>query len=87
MNPTTTMRILFFSVLKDVTGVAELDWEINADESLTVASLLGKLRERFPGLSEWQDRLLVAVDLVYAKPDQPICAGQEVALMPPVQGG
>jgi molybdopterin converting factor small subunit len=52
-----------------------------------VASLLAELYERWPALSSWDGRLLMAVDLEYATRETQLIPGQEVALMPPVQGG
>jgi molybdopterin converting factor small subunit len=82
------IRVLFFSVLREIVGADEIvrPWPPLEAES-TVASLLEDLFEAFPGLEKWRERLLVAVDLEFATPDQPVHPGQEVALMPPVQGG
>jgi molybdopterin synthase sulfur carrier subunit len=84
----TQIRVLFFSLLREIVGADELAWPWPPESSpATVRTLLDSLFSRFPGLEAWRDRLLVAVDLEYATPSQPIRPGQEVALMPPVQGG
>ena len=79
------LRILFFSVLRDLTGEEELDFACEA--GATVRDLLGSLFLRWPGLAQWDASLLIAVDQTYAKRDDPLHDGAEVALMPPVQGG
>ena len=80
-----TVRLLFFSVLRDITGTAEMAWA--CAPGANVASLLAALFERWPALAGWQGSLLVAVDQTYVKRDEPLHEGCEVAIMPPVQGG
>ena len=58
-----TLRILFFSLLRDVTRSEELLLE---SPPATVGDLLDHLYERYPGLSAWDSRLLIAVDLAFA---------------------
>lgn len=85
MNSTISVRVLFFSVLRDLTGVHELNLEI-AEESL-LEDLLATLFDRWPGLREWDTSLLLAVDHHYRPRSTPLTPGCEVAVMPPVQGG
>lgn len=80
-----TVRVLFFSVLRDITGTEEISWQVGA--SATVAELLRALYDRWPNLQEWDASLLVAVDQTYVKRDEPLLENSEVAIMPPVQGG
>ncbi len=79
------IRVLFFSVLRDLTGTAEMDFECAAEAR--VSDLLAAFYVRWPALAAWDASLLVAVDQTYAKRDALLHAGAEVALMPPVQGG
>jgi molybdopterin converting factor small subunit len=79
------VRVLFFSVLQDLTGCAE--WSVELPEAADVGGLLSLVYERWPALRGWDESLLVAVDLEFARRDFPLSAGCEVALMPPVQGG
>jgi len=80
-----TVRLLFFSVLRDITGVEEIAWKVHSPA--TVGDLLTALYARWPALKEWDASLLVAVDQVYVKRAEPVPANAEVAIMPPVQGG
>lgn len=80
-----TVRVLFFSVLKDITGADEMPWPVGLPA--TVGDLLEELYQRWPRLREWDGSLLVAVDQTYVKRGEPLSAGCEVAIMPPVQGG
>lgn len=81
------VRVLFFSVLRDITSIEELEWSLPADASLV--QLLDQLETRWPKLREWAGSLLLAVDQSYVKRDPTLLLhdGAEVALMPPVQGG
>ena len=79
------VQVLFFSVLRDITGVAEASFELM--ESATMGDLLGLIYERWPGLLKWDGSLLLAVDQTYVKRTELLHDGAEVAIMPPVQGG
>ncbi|GAA5140446.1 MAG: MoaD/ThiS family protein [Verrucomicrobiota bacterium] len=78
-------RVLFFSVLRDITGSEEINWQM--PEGATVADLLENLYRRWPKLGEWDASLLVAVNQTYVKRTELLHPQCEVALMPPVQGG
>jgi len=79
------VRLLFFSVLRDITGVDETVMEIAGQA--TVADLLEKVYAQWPKLKAWDANLLLAVDQTYVKRDAVLHENAEVALMPPVQGG
>ena len=79
------VRVLFFSVLQDITGTDEIPVEV--ESQTTVAGLLEQLFARWPGLKAWDANLLTAVDQTYVKRDEVLHEGAEVAVMPPVQGG
>ena len=80
------VRVLFFSQLRDLCGVDELACGLDADGA-SVGALLEKLYADHDGLREWDGRLLVAVNHEYADRDTGLGEGDEVAVMPPVQGG
>ena len=80
------LRVLFFSVLRDITGAGEIVIELPGRSS-SVADLLDHLYLRWPPLRDWDRSLLVAVDQVYAMRNEPLHDNAEVAIMPPVQGG
>ena len=79
------VHVRFFSRLKDVTGVETAEAELR--DGATANDLLELLHERHPGLREWDAHLLVAVGLEYAGRDHALREGDEVSIMPPVQGG
>ena len=80
------LRVLFFSVLRDITGASEIVVELQHDKA-TVSDLLEHLFERWPPLRDWDRSLLIAVDQVYARRNEPLHDNAEIAIMPPVQGG
>ena len=80
-----TVKVLFFSVLRDISGMAECDVPLSPGNR--VSDLLDRMFSRWPKLKEWDASLLIAVDQAYAKRDAVLHEGAEVALMPPVQGG
>jgi molybdopterin converting factor small subunit len=81
-----TSKVLFFSLLRDVVGADEIEWAVPAG-GLAVADILGQLYAEWPALREWDTKILVAVDLEYVGRDVVVMPGQELAVMPPVQGG
>ncbi len=79
------LRVLFFSILKDITGCEEVDWTCPTGSD--VAWLLEQLFEKWPALRPWDSSLLLAVNCTYVNRREPLLDGCEVAIMPPVQGG
>ncbi len=79
------VRLLFFSHLKDIVGAAQLDEEIS-DET-RVSDLLEKLCARFPKLRGWNESILIGAGVEFVGRDYVIKPDDEIAIMPPVQGG
>lgn len=78
-------RLLFFSTVRDAVGRAEMDWPLAGP--VCAGMLVEELCTLHPALEPLRSSLLVAVNLSYVKLDSPVAPGDEVALMPPVQGG
>lgn len=79
-----TVRVLLFASYADALGASEVRLDLPAgarvrDILTTVQSLASG--KRIP------DRPLVAVNHRYARDDQAVNAGDEVAIIPPVAGG
>lgn len=79
------MTIHFYSHLKDVIGSPSLEVELPAGAS--IGTLLENLYARHPRLREWDKSLLVGAGVEFVDRDYVIKADDEIALMPPVQGG
>ena len=82
-----TVRVLFFSTLRDLTGAEEVVETLDDGRVWRVADLLERFHARHPGLRAWDSRILVAVDREWTDRDRVLEDGQEIAVMPPVQGG
>ncbi len=83
------MKLLYFAWLKTKTGVVQEDVELPSGVG-NVRELLDWLKDRGPGYAEALadlDAVRVAVNQEYARPDDPVGPGDEVALFPPVTGG
>jgi molybdopterin converting factor small subunit len=77
------VRVLVFASYADALGKAELS--LSLPPGSTVGDCLAEVQrragERLPPAP------LVAVNRVYARPEQSLSEGDEVALIPPVAGG
>jgi molybdopterin converting factor small subunit len=79
------MRVQFFSQLKEIVGANEITLDLPGGTS--VADLLTRLYTDFPGLEKWDRGLLVGAGLDFVARDHVIQPNDEIAIMPPVQGG
>lgn len=82
-----TIRLLYFSVLQDLAGVSEAAESLPDGETWTLGHLIERLEARMPRLRDWDRRLLFAVNQTWADRDRVLQDGDEIAIMPPVQGG
>lgn len=87
-----SIRVLFFSQLRDLCDCEELEVSLaevggSGTEPVTVKDLLEYLYGKFPGLQKWDARILIAADHEYVDRLADLQNGQEIAIMPPVQGG
>jgi molybdopterin converting factor small subunit len=79
------VRVQFFSQLRDLAGAAELD--VDLAERATVADLLEKIYEKKPALRAHDKSILVGVGVEFVDRRYVIKPGDEISVMPPVQGG
>lgn len=82
-----TVTVLYFSRLQDLVGVAEAEETLSDDRQWTLGDLLEILYLRTPALREWDGSLLLAINQTWADRGRALAPGDEVAIMPPVQGG
>jgi molybdopterin converting factor small subunit len=80
-----TVRIQFFSWLKDQAGCAQATETL--PEGCTLGELHEKLLRRFPGLAALRQSTLLAVGVEYQPRDHVLKEDDEISLFPPVQGG
>jgi molybdopterin converting factor subunit 1 len=79
------IQVKLFATLRQLAGWSQQTIEL-ADGS-TLNTLLIQLTERHPALNLTGRTLYAAINLEFAKPEQVLTDGDEVALMPPVSGG
>jgi molybdopterin converting factor subunit 1 len=77
--------VLYFGVLKDLVGHGRS--EMNLAESASVGELLEAHRGMAKGQEALWESIAVAVNQEYARPEDVLREGDEVALLPPVSGG
>ena len=79
------VTVRLFARLRDIAGSAELSREISADAS--VGSVWRSLVAEFPDLAAYQKSMSSAVNADYARMDDAVHDGDDVAFLPPVSGG
>ena len=79
----TGVTLLYFASLRDAAGVGSERVDSNAAD---LRALYAQLRERH-GFALPPERLRVAVDGAFARWEDPLPDGGEVAFIPPVSGG
>lgn len=80
-----TVRVLFFSYLTDIVGSSELVRHCKVGS--TVSDLWADLAAEFPALADAESAIRFAVNIEYSSMTATLHDGDEVAIMPPVQGG
>jgi molybdopterin synthase catalytic subunit len=79
------IKVLFFGVTRDLTGLQQEQTEI--PEGANLDGLWGRYAARFPRLNDLSDVLLLAVNQEIADRTRALKDGDEVAFLPPVSGG
>jgi molybdopterin converting factor subunit 1 len=79
-----TVTVLLFASYADTLGKTQLELDLRS--GATVSEVLGHVRA-MPGADHLPPEPLVAVNERYARRDQVLTAGDEVAIIPPVAGG
>lgn len=79
------VRVKLFAVLRDRAGASEFPLEL--DVGATVAAAREAIAREHPSLAPHLGRVAFAVNQSYAKPDEILKPGDELALIPPVSGG
>lgn len=78
-----TVKLLYFASLRDAAGMAEETVDTAAAD---FRALYAELRERH-GFAMPPERIRVAVDGAFARLDDAVHDGGEIAFIPPVSGG
>ena len=79
------VHVQFFSRLRDLAGIQEVELEV--PEATKAADLLEILYSRTPALRDWDKSILVAAGVEFVSREYVLKPGDEISIMPPVQGG
>lgn len=79
------VSVQLFAAARDRIGRSSIQVELG--ETGTVKELRSRLRDDYPQLEDIVPRAMMAVDTEYARDEQRLRPGDEVALIPPVSGG
>jgi len=79
------VSVRLFASLRDVAGADRL--ELDLAEPATPERAWSDLVARFPALGPRRASLAAAVNRRYARFDDPLADGDEIAFIPPVSGG
>lgn len=85
MTAKVHIRVLFFGVIRDVTGLREDS--LTLPEGGDVGAVFEHYANRFPKLREMASSIVLALNQEFSTPVALVAEGDEVAFLPPVSGG
>lgn len=80
-----TVRVRFFAILRDRAGTGASD--VALADGASVGDALDAIAARFAAIAPLLPRCAPAVNRAYARRDDALSDGDELALIPPVSGG
>ncbi len=79
------VKVLLFGAAADRVGARQVEVPVNGET--TLGELWTILVDQYPGLVPMRDTLAFAINGEYARIEDAVSAGDEVAVLPPVSGG
>jgi len=79
------IHVQFYAQLRDLVGMSELD--ITLAEGATVHDLLAEIYAQQPALRSHDKSILIGAGVEFVDRNYELKQGEEIAIMPPVQGG
>lgn len=79
------VRVQFYAQLRDLTGASER--EVDVGEGASVRDLLERIYSDIPALRAHDKGVLVGAGVEFVDRTYKLQPGEEIAIMPPVQGG
>jgi molybdopterin converting factor subunit 1 len=79
------VKVLLFGAAADRAGARQVEVPVNS--GTTLGELWTILMDQYPGLAPMRDILAFAINGEYARIEDAVSAGDEVAVLPPVSGG
>ncbi len=80
-----TVRVQFYSQLRDLAGAPELI--VDLGEGAIVTDLLENVYAKVPALRSQDKSILVGAGVEFVDRNYKLQPGDEISIMPPVQGG
>jgi sulfur-carrier protein len=79
------VTVRLFARLRDIAGAAELSCEVAP--GATIGTVWQQLTREFPEFAAYERSVSTAVNTDYARMEQAVDDGDEIAFLPPVSGG
>jgi molybdopterin converting factor small subunit len=79
------VRVQFYAQLRELIGIHEL--ELDLPQGATVRQLLDEVYAQQPPLRAHDKSILVGAGVEFVDRNYKLIPGEEIAIMPPVQGG
>ncbi|MGH8101004.1 MAG: MoaD/ThiS family protein [Chthoniobacterales bacterium] len=79
------VRVQFYAQLRDLAGKHEMD--VDLPPGSTVRDLLQEIYTLQPPLHRHDKTILIGAGMEFVDRDYELKSGEEIAIMPPVQGG
>ena len=79
------VRVQFYAQLRDLAGVRDL--EVELPQGGTVRDLLEQVYMQQPALRAHDKSMLIGAGLEFVDRNYKLQPGEEISIMPPVQGG
>jgi len=77
--------VQFYAQLRDLAGASELN--IDLPDKATAGDLLAKIYEKVPTLRSRDKSILIGAGVEFVDRNYELKPGDEISIMPPVQGG
>jgi sulfur-carrier protein len=79
------IRVQFYAQLRDLAGIREQD--VDLPEGATVRNLLERIYSQLPALRAHDKSILIGSGVEFVDRNYNLKSGEEISIMPPVQGG
>jgi molybdopterin converting factor small subunit len=77
--------VQFYAQLRDLVGASE--FSVDLPDKATVGELLAKIYEQMPALRSRDKSILIGAGVEFVDRNYELKPGEEISIMPPVQGG
>ena len=79
------VHVQFHAQLRDLAGASELN--VDLPDKATIGDLLARIYEEMPALRSRDKSLLIGAGVEFVDRNHELKPGDEISIMPPVQGG